>query len=93
MHSQRVITDTANIFIYIVALQSLSLALTSIWVLGEKENTLFALGSTVAEREEDDNPLSRIKSLDIGGVSNYPLTMQKSGLSCYLGVNSPAAKQ
>lgn len=80
-----------KVFIYIVVLQSLSLALTSIWVLGEKENTLFALGSTVAEREEDDNPLSRIKSLDIGGVTNYPLTMQKSGLSCYLGVNT--AKQ
>lgn len=77
-------------FIFIVAMQSLTVALTSIWVLGEKENTFFAVCSDVAESGEDYSPVNRIKNLDPYGnvLDNYPLIMHKSGPSCVLGVHT-----
>lgn len=75
-------------FVAIVMMQSLTLALTSVFVVSEKENTFFTMCSNVADNEEACDPITRIKSLDSYLSHNYPLIMQKNAASCYMGVNT-----
>lgn len=81
-----------GIFIIVLA-HTITLAMTTVMVSGEKESSFFTMLESAADSSVTENisVTTRIKSLDAELSHNYPMIMQRNAVSNYSGVNS--AKQ
>lgn len=75
--------------LFIAVLQSTVLGISGIQVSWDQKDSFAAESNMIYQKDKQDDPLLRTKSLDILLTHNYPLVMGKHAMSNYLAVVSP----